>query len=308
MKYLANKSIVGSIYACVAFLMGTVMSAAVKWIGDDLPLLQIIFLRFLVGIIFLMPVCWKKEKNALLKITNWHKHLLRATLGIIAIGCFYYSLNQITLVNYATLHHVYPLFVLLLSYFFLKEKIKLSQWVAIVLGFLGILIITKPTFDSSVVPVGVLLFGSCIAAASDILVKSLTKTESSFKIVLYFFGISTVFLGFFMPFIWVNPANSYVWIGVLVVGLSGVSMQYLLTQSYRFLKASTVGVWRYSEFLWALLFGISVWEETTSLNLWIGAIIIFMSSFVIQHLKFNKSFRVLSVVKRPENRIKSISH
>lgn len=298
MKYITNKSIIGSIYACIAFLMGTLMSAAVKWIGDDLPLLQIIFLRFLVGIIFLVPICWKKEKNTILNITNWHKHLFRAILGIIAIGCFYYSLNQVSLVNYATLHHIYPLFVLLLSYFFLKEKIKLSQWIAIVLGFLGILIITKPTLDSSLIPVVVLLFGSCIAAASDILVKSLTKTESSFKIVLSFFGISTLFLGSFMPFIWVNPANSYVWIGILVVGLSGVSMQYLLTQSYRFLKASTVGVWRYSEFLWALLFGISVWKETTSLNLWIGAVIIFMSSFVIQHLKFNKPFRFSHVETR----------
>jgi len=293
MKFAINKSIIGSLYASIAFLMGTLMSASVKWIGDDIPLFQIIFLRFLVGLFFLIPICWKNERKAIFKITNWQKHLLRAILGILAISCFYYAVNRMSFVNYSTLHHIYPLFVMLLSFFFLKEKIKLSQWLAIILGFLGVLIITNPTTDVSLIPVLTILVGSFIAAGSDILVKNLTKTESSFKIVLYFFGFSTIFLGFFMPYVWVTPKNYYTWIGILIVGISGVSMQYLLTQSYRFLKASTVGVWRYSEFLWALLFGLGVWKETPNLNLWFGAFIIFMSSFIIQHLKLKKISRIL---------------
>jgi len=265
--------------------MGTLMSASVKWIGDEIPLLQVVFLRFVIGLSFLLPAVLRNSGTPIFKTHNWLKHIIRALLGMISIGCFYKAVHGMPFVNYATLHHLYPLFIVILSLTWLKERVTVAQWLSIVLGFVGVIIIARPTWDVSATPVMLMLFGSLIAAASDILVKQMTATESSEKIVFYYFGLSAVVLSFAMPSVWVMPGSMSNWIAILILGFSGVALQYCLAQAYRFLNATTVGIWRYSEFLWALLFGLSIWQETPTLSLWIGAVLIFMSSFVVQYFR-----------------------
>ena len=91
-----------------------------------------------------------------------------------------------------------------------------------------------------------------------------------------------------MPFIWVTPTSLALWAALIIVGISGTALQYFLCEAYKYLNVSTVALWRYSEFLWALIFGITIWNEVPTSTLWFGAILIFASSFIIQYLSPEK--------------------
>ena len=112
----------------------------------------------------------------------------------------------------------------------------------------------------------------------------MTAYDSSVKITTFYFMLSAIILSVVMPFIWVTPSSLETYIALLLVGISGAALQYFLCEAYKQLKVSTVAIWRYSEFLWALILGITIWDEIPLTSLWFGAFLIFASSFIIQYL------------------------
>lgn len=273
-------------YPALAYFMVVLMSAAVKWIGDEIPVLQTLYLRYIIGVCLLLPALLKESQPFF--SVNFKLHFWRGILGLSSIWCAYISLNMLPFVTYVTLSNIYPFVIIMICFLVLKEKIPIARWTAIGFGFCGILFIARPYWDVSLMGIGLILISTLLAALTDIIAKKMTEYDSSVKITLYYFILSAVILTFIMPFIWVMPSSLEICLALLVVGLSGTALQYFLCEAYKRMDASKVALWRYSEFLWALLFGITIWDEVPTLALWSGAALIFASSFIIQHLSDDK--------------------
>ena len=107
-------------YPFIAYFMVVLMSASVKWIGDDIPLLQILFLRYIIGIGFLLPALLKEEKPFYSQ--SYKNHFWRGILGLVSIWCAYKALYLLPFVTYVTLSNIYPFVVVMICFLFLKEK------------------------------------------------------------------------------------------------------------------------------------------------------------------------------------------
>ena len=267
----------------IAYFMGVLMSAAVKWVGDDIPLLQILFFRFAIGLCFLLPPLMRYE-TAPFQTISYKMHIIRGLLGLFTIWSFYSAIQILPFVTYVTLSNIYPFIMVMICFFVLREKISIAQWTAIGFGFCGILFIARPHFDVSLWGIALVFMGTLTGAITDIMAKKMTEYDSSVKITSFYFLLSAAILLCFMPYIWVMPKSLLIWGALILVGISGVALQYFLCEAYKHLNASKVAIWRYSEFLWALLFGLTIWDEVPTIALWAGALLIFASNFIIQYL------------------------
>jgi|GEM_PF-6765600 len=282
-----TKKILGYTFALLGCFFGVLSGISVKWIDHEIPTLELLFFRFLIGFVIMLPIVIKKEGPLKLSSTPWGKHILRAFLGMLAVFSCYYAIPKVNFTDYVILGRVYPIFMIGLSLFFLKEKATFDKILAAFLAVIGAAIAIKPSLESPPIFLLLILFGVFVASLSDIVVKKLTVTQSCEKIVLCFFGIAAFSLAFCMPFVWVTPMNMNYILIIISIGITGLLSQYFVTKAYSTLNAGTVGVISSSQLIWAVLFGVSLWNETIELHVWIGMFVIFLSSFVVQNLKYN---------------------
>ncbi len=275
-----KKGVVGFGFGILASLFGVFSGIAVKWVDDEIPTLQLLFIRFAIGFVIMLPVVIKKEGSLRFSTTPWAKHMLRALLGLIGVLSFYYAIPKVNFIDYTVLGRLYPLLMICLGFLFLKEKAGSSKILAALLAVLGAAIGVKPDLSSPPLYILLILFGVLVCASSDIVVKKLTSSQSCEKILLCFFGIATIVLAFFMPFVWVTPATVGLFLPILAIGFLGLLSQYFLTKAYETLNAGTMGVLSSSELIWAVIFGAGIWNEAMGWTMWAGLSVIFMSSLL----------------------------
>ena len=287
-----KNTILGYIFVLTACFFGVLTGFIVKWMDNEIPVLQILFIRFTVGFFVMLPVILKKEGSFKIPKSAKSNHLWRSILGLLSVLLCYYAIPKIKFSDYVVLGHVYPILMIIFSFFFLKEKLKLNKTIAAILAVVGAAVAVRPDLDSPVLYLGILLIGVCIAALSDIFVKKLTTQESCVKIICCFFGISMLILSFCMPFVWVNPSNLNVVILILMISVLGLASQYFITKGYQLLNAGTIGVLTSSKLILGMVLGAMVWGEQIGLHSLVGMGIIFLSSFIIPHIKFDSVINI----------------
>ncbi len=276
---MRNK-ILGFGFGLLANFFMVFTGVVVKWVDQEIPTAQLLFIRFLVGFLIMLPIVIKKEGGLKWTTTPWRKHLLRAVLGLVAIFSFYYAIPKVNFVDYVVLGRLYPFLMIVFGYMFLKEKAGPTKVVAALLAIVGALIMVRPDLNSEGLFLLMIVLGIAIAAVSDIVVKKLTATESCEKIILCFFGMAAIILGCFMPFLWKTPASGSLLLSLLIIAGTGLLTQFFMTKAYAVLNAGTVGLVSSTQLIWAVCFGAGLWSETMGLHTWVGIGVIFISSFL----------------------------
>jgi len=227
---------------------------------ESLPSLEIIFLRTLVGSLLLIPFLVGQNPKTLIEKGTFKFHFARASLGTVAMVCFAYAFKHMRLADGTAIGYTNPLFLAILARIFLKEKIPQVRWLAIALGFVGVVMVAQP--DNGIISFAavILIFGCVTAAASDIFVRVLTAFQSSLSIVAVFSMLSTVLLLPVMPFVWRNP-DPFVWLLVILVGLGGAASQLLFTKALQLIPASLVAPFSYTSLVWVVILGFVFWHD-----------------------------------------------
>ena len=173
-----------------------------------------------------------------------------------------------------------PIFVTIASILFLSEKVGIKRWTAVFLGFFGMLLIIQPAFTDLnyyyITPIIFCIFFACVAIS----VRSLSKTEPIYTIAIYF-TILNCLLGFAtLPYGWVMPSKIDIIIFV-IMGITGSMGNLMLTQSYRLSEASLVTPIKYLSLVFAIFFGLLIWNEVPKALTLFGAFLVIVSSFII---------------------------
>ena len=257
----------------------SIMDLLVKW-SDSYPVGEVLFFRGFCGLItisFLIPkeryLNFYKTKRPLL-------HLKRCLAGLIAIVAIFIALRQLPLATVVSITFAAPIFTTIMSIFFLSEKVGLYRWLAVIVGFIGIIIISEPGFSSLniyyIYPIIFCLGLSYVAIA----IKKLSTTEPVWLIGL-FFSISIMAMSLFtLHKGWVFPSFKDFFI-LCMVGILGGLANLWLTQSYKFSDVSLVTPLKYLALLFAILFGYIFWNEIPTSKTLIGAVLVIMSSIII---------------------------
>jgi drug/metabolite transporter (DMT)-like permease len=257
----------------------SVMDLLVKW-SSDYPTGEVLFFRGFFG---LLPTYYLIPKNKLKTFyttTRSKEHLFRCLMGLMALIAIVVALRELPLAVVVSLSYAAPLFITVLSIFLLSEKVGIFRWLAVLIGFIGVIIIAEPGFKGMnylyFLP---LIF--CIGMAFvTITIRKLSTTEPIWLISIFFTitisiaGLATIPMGWVMP-------NFQDFILLALIGVTGGSANLFLTQSYKLSEVSLVAPLKYLALIFAIIFGYLIWNEIPTIKTLIGASLVILASLII---------------------------
>ena len=269
----------GFLYMFLSVSAFSFMDLIVKW-SDNYPIGEVIFFRGFFGLIpifLLIP----RERLRNFYQTKRHKlHFQRCLSGLIALIAIFIALRKLPLATVVSISFAAPIFITIMSIFFLNEKVGVYRWLAVLVGFIGIVFITEPNLNSfNIYYLYPIIF--CIGLSYvAIVIRRLSLTEPIWLIGFYFsFTIMmTSFLT--LPYGWIMPSLKD-FILLSLVGILGGAANLLLTQSYKFSEVSLVSPLKYLSLLFAIFFGYLIWNEIPSYKTLVGASLVILSSIII---------------------------
>jgi drug/metabolite transporter (DMT)-like permease len=276
---LFTRNQLGVLYGIASVACFAMMDASVKWL-DMFPVGQVLFSRFFFGLIPILMLVPRGEFKTFYKTSRPKLHAFRAITGTLAIIALFIALREIPLADVVSLTFGGPIFVTLGSIFFLSEKVGIRRWLAVLIGFFGMLLIVKPAYEELniyyIFPIIFCIFFACVALS----IRSLSSTEPNYRIALYFSLLSMIVGLFTLPFGWVMP-NKFELFLLIFTGLVGSVANILLTVSLRYAEASLVTPTKYLNLVFAILLGYFIWSEIPKLLTLVGAGLIIISSVII---------------------------
>lgn len=241
--------------------------------------LQVVFLRNLSATLFLLPMLIVRGRS-LLRSNALHLYGVRVGISIFSMTAWFYALALVPVAEVTAIGFLAPLFGTLGAIVFLGEKVRIRRWTALVIGFLGAMIILRPGTDSFGVGQACAVFNAMSSGVVTVLLKQLSSEDDSGKIVF----LTTVLM---MPptlipalFVWQPPGWEYLPV-ILTIGLTGVLGHYCLMRGFASTEASLVMTFDFSRLPFAVLIGWWMFGEVTDIWTWVGAAIIFVSAIYI---------------------------
>ena len=257
----------------------SIMDLIVKW-SDNYPLGQVIFFRGFFGLVFYYFIIPEKRIKDFYFTKRPLLHLSRCFFGLAALLSIFTALRNLPLATVVSITFAAPIFTTIFSIFFLSEKVGYFRWLAVIVGFVGILIISEPGFSSLniyyIFPV-IFVLGMSYVAIS---IRQLSSTEPVWLISLFFSAVITIAGIFTIPFGWLMP--SFIDLILLsMIGFFGGVANLWLSQSYKFSEVSLVTPLKYLALVFAIGFGYLIWQEIPSSKTLIGAVLVLTSSIII---------------------------
>ncbi len=255
------------------------MHGLVRFVSEVLPPFQIAFFRNIFGLAFLLPLLMR-SRFAMLRTKRIGLHALRGVVNVGAMLMFFTALSISPLAKVTALSFTAPIFMAILSVLILGERFRIYRWLAILFGFLGMLIILRPGLVA--IDIGALLVTASAAlwAVAMVIIKILSRTESSVTIVAYM----GIFLGLFSigPAVWVwQPFGLETLAWMVVIGLFGSIAQMSLSQSLKETDPTALMPFDFLKLVWTALIGAWFFAEVPDIFTWIGAAVIFSSGVFI---------------------------
>ena len=257
----------------------SLMDVIVKW-SDDYPVGQVLFFRGFCGII---PILFLIPKDRILDFYKTERpilHIKRCLAGLIAIVSIFVALRNLPLATVVSISFASPIFTTIFSIFLLNEKVGFYRWLAVFVGFIGIIIISEPGFSSLniyyIYPIIFCLGLSYVAIA----IRKLSSTEPVW-LISFFFSFSILIFSFFSLYQkWIMPSLIDL-ILLSSIGILGGIANLWLSQSYKFSEVSLVSPLKYLALVFAIVFGYFIWDEIPTIKTLMGALLVILSSFII---------------------------
>ena len=276
---MLSKNQLGFFYMFISVCAFSLMDVIVKWC-DDYPVGQVLFFRGFFGIIPILFLIPRDRYVDFYKTTRPMLHLKRCLAGLIALVAIFIALRNLPLATVVSISFAAPIFTTIFSIFMLNEKVGFYRWLAVIVGFVGIVIISEPGFSSLnfyyIYPIIFCLGLSYVAIA----IRKLSSTEPVW-LISFFFSFSIMILSFFSFYQnWILPSFIDLFL-LAMIGILGGLANLWLSQSYKFSEVSLVTPLKYLALIFAIIFGYFIWDEIPTLKTLLGAALVILSSFII---------------------------
>ena len=258
----------------------SVMDLIVKW-SENYPVGQVLFFRGFIGLFTLFCFVVPRERYFNFYKTNrLFLHFKRCVSGLIAIVAIFIGLRNLPLATVVSISFAAPIFATIMSIFFLNEKVGLYRWLAVIIGFIGILVISEPGFSSlNIYYIYQIIFCLGLSYVA-ITIRQLSSTEPVWLIGLYFSFSITIVSFFTLPMGWILPTLKDFFL-LSMVGVLGGFANLWLSQSYKFSEVSLVTPLKYMALVFAIIFGYFIWNEIPTIKTLLGALLVIISSIII---------------------------
>lgn len=273
----------GILYMTAGSLLLTSNDAFLKWLTEMMPIAQIILLRGTVVCVALLALLWWRRGGLVtLKMGDWRGQAIRAALLVTATYLFVTALKHLPLATAIALVFASPLFTTALAVPLLGERVGWRRWSAVVVGFLGVLLLVKP-FGGGLDWAALLGLGVAFCVASiDLVTRRLNLTDDSLSI-LFYSSLAVALSGLpVAPFDW-QPVSLDAWWLLLASAVLMAVAQFLQIDAFRYATASTVAPYRYISLVWAAVLGFVLWGDLPDAWGALGVLLILGTGLYIWH-------------------------
>lgn len=261
----------------------SVMDVLLKTLSEDYPAMQVTFLRGAASLPLLLGANAVFGRWRDLVAKRWHLHVMRGFLSLALLWCFVYAVSQLSLANAYSIFMSAPLLITALSVLMLGERVGWRQWLAILVGLAGVIIVLKPTGGGLVTIGGLAALASAAGyALNAITIRILTRTDSSAATVFWSLFFMTIISGIVAGVHWV-PVPWDHWYLIVGLGISGALGQYFITEAFRLAPPPVVAPLEYTALAWGMLFDWLLWTTAPGLRMLAGAFVIVASGIYIVH-------------------------
>ncbi len=255
-----------------------IMQMAVKYSAQTVPVVELVVMRNLF-LVFTSVISLKKQGKPYVRDKkNIPKLFLRGFFGMLGVLLYFIATKYLPTAEAAILQKSSPFFVVVFAAILLKEKVTKIDVISLILAFVGVAIITKPTGDFNIY--SIVAFLSALFAAMAYVIIGMLKGKEEGETVMLAFGLVTVVIlapfmikGFKVP-------NAKEALGMLMVGIGGACGQYFLTKSYLMAPASKVSIYNYSSVVFSSIFGYFLFGDKIDFATGIGMVLVFVAAFI----------------------------
>ena len=291
-EFLSKKNrFTNNINLIFASLFFSLMTVCVKKIDNRIPIYELVFFRSLLSLLITSLIINKRNINP------WGENkpllILRGLLGTIALICIFYAIRNMPLNISTVIQYTYPIFISIFAGILLNEKITKNIFLAVITGWLGILIILNPSQLSNLnvqlndLTIAIAFLGSISTSLAYITVKKLSLTEDIFIIIKYFPLISIITLSPVVFINWVTPnISDLVWI--IGIGIFTQAGQTFLTIGLKILPATEAASINYFQVFFGSLWGIFFFSEIININFLIGSLLVLLGTIISTSKKLKK--------------------
>ena len=276
---MLTKNQLGFLYMFMSVCAFSLMDLIVKW-SEDYPLGQVLFFRGFFGVVIYFFIMPRERIKNFYYTKRAGLHLLRCLSGLIALIAIFIALRKLPLATVVSISFAAPIFTTIFSIFLLNEKVGFYRWLAVSIGFIGIIIITEPGFDDLNIyylfPIIFCLGLSYVA----ITIRQLSTTEPVWLIALNFSIVITLASLFTIPFGWVMPNVKDLAL-LCMIGFFGGFANLWLSQSFKLSEVSLVSPLKYLALIFGIFFGYLIWDEIPTIRTLLGALLVITSSLII---------------------------
>ena len=263
-----------------AWVVLPIMDGFAKFLSSDLPILQITWARYFFTVFFILPIMFFFFKKKLVWTDKPKLQFIRGLILLSANVCFFYSISVISLPKALTLAFVAPLIVTAFSPVFLGEKVGFRRWSAVVIGFIGSLIVIRPGFVeinlASLAALGTgVMYGFYL-----IITRKLSTSDNPLLTLLFTGVVGTFIISIFMPFFWVSPTFSQ-WSMMISLGIFASIGHLLLILSLKYADASKLAPLSYFEIITNTIIGYYFFNDFPDNWTFLGLFIIVLSGIYI---------------------------
>ena len=260
-----TRALVNMVGAAVAF---SILNAAVKSLRGELPTVQLVWVRTLGHLLFMVAAFAPRHGLKLFETQHPVFQLVRSVLLLASTVFYFTAIGFVALATAASISFMTPCLIAILAGPILGERVGPRRWAAVVVGFLGVLVVARPGADAANLA-SLLVLGSAAASALyDLLTRRVVAADPPETTVTYAAVVGTVVLGMVVPFVWTPPRSWGSLAVMLSLGLWGGLGHYLTARAYQCAPASVVAPFSYLQLVGAAIAGYLAFDEVPGAGVW----------------------------------------